>query len=322
MSYPNSVVDKARDELHRRKTAAESEQAAHLEEIRERCPEIYQEQQKMAGTFFSVVKMFMTAKKTSDEFLNEVRDTNLETQQNIKRMLREKGYPEDYLDTKYTCPKCHDTGSVEGYNCECFRELLKRFSAQELSSSAINLKSFSQVRFDIYKDPAVKANMQKMASFFRRYCKDLKTSDVKRSLLLQGSTGTGKTFFSACIAGELIEQGIAVCFGSAFDFFRKAEDERFKGTQGDTVSTMIEADVLIIDDLGAEFKTKYTESTLYNVLDTRMNLSRPTIISTNLMRDDLRLAYGERVFSRLAGVFTPVYFPGADMRLELLKEKL
>ncbi|HPZ00546.1 MAG TPA: ATP-binding protein, partial [Clostridiales bacterium] len=68
------------------------------------------------------------------------------------------------------------------------------------------------------------------------------------------------------------------------------------------------------DDLGAEFTTSFTVAAIYNILNTRILTGLPTIISTNLMYDEIGDRYSERAYSRIIGNFTPLEFLGKDVR--------
>jgi DNA replication protein DnaC len=69
-----------------------------------------------------------------------------------------------------------------------------------------------------------------------------------------------------------------------------------------------------MDDLGAELTNQFTVSALYNVINTRINLGKSTIINTNLGQNGLLERYDERITSRLFGEFNPYLFRGADIR--------
>ena len=77
---------------------------------------------------------------------------------------------------------------------------------------------------------------------------------------------------------------------------------------------MLECDLLILDDLGAEFSTSFTNAAVYQLMNSRLNKRLPTIISTNLTLQELLKLYGERVFSRLIGSYVPLFFVGQDVR--------
>ena len=77
---------------------------------------------------------------------------------------------------------------------------------------------------------------------------------------------------------------------------------------------VLNADLLILDDLGAEFSTSFTVSMVYNIINTRILKGLPTIISTNLWYDEISDKYGNRVYSRIIGNYTPLEFAGRDVR--------
>jgi DNA replication protein DnaC len=133
-------------------------------------------------------------------------------------------------------------------------------------------------------------------------------------MLFMGQTGLGKTFLSSCIAKAIAEKGYAVAFGSISDFLREIENEHFGRTEGNTLDALLNADIVILDDLGSEFSGTFYESTIYNIINGRINLKKPTIISTNLTQSQLNLRYNERISSRVFNEFMPIMFVGKDIR--------
>ena len=83
----------------------------------------------------------------------------------------------------------------------------------------------------------------------------------------------------------------------------------------------MDADLLILDDLGAEYNTPFNVSSVYNIINTRMNFGKPTIISSNLTSQELEERYTERVVSRLLTQYTYLRFIGEDVRQLKLREK-
>ena len=74
-------------------------------------------------------------------------------------------------------------------------------------------------------------------------------------------------------------------------------------------------DLLIIDDLGTEFRTQYIDSILFDIINTRTNENQHMIISTNLNPLQLEATYSQRISSRILGNFEIVLFLGNDLRL-------
>ena len=78
--------------------------------------------------------------------------------------------------------------------------------------------------------------------------------------------------------------------------------------------------LLIIDDLGTEVYNQFTASVLYNVINTRLNRSLPTVISTNLDMAEFRRRYWDRITSRVLGEYRILPFEGEDVRSGKLKK--
>jgi DNA replication protein DnaC len=144
----------------------------------------------------------------------------------------------------------------------------------------------------------------------------------KGNLLLIGTTGTGKTHISTAIAKSVIEQGYSVLYDSAQNIISAYEDDRFRSGygQGEHKSDKYtECDLLIIDDLGTEYSTPFSISSMYNLINTRQNRGLSTIISTNLPFDALAKKYEDRIFSRIIGRDSKILnFTGKDRRIHRL----
>ena len=82
------------------------------------------------------------------------------------------------------------------------------------------------------------------------------------------------------------------------------------------LDTVMEVELLILDDLGTEYENKMYNSTIYNIINTRLNKNKPTIISTNMDFMQIASRYDERVVSRLSSMYTCLEFKGEDIRLQ------
>lgn len=108
-------------------------------------------------------------------------------------------------------------------------------------------------------------------------------------------------------------------YGTAQTFALSLERERFTRTEesgDDTLDLLNDCDLLIIDDLGMEISSSYIMSAIYNVIDTRIMLKKPTIISTNLSMLELEKRYTERFVSRVIGFYDRLPFRGKDIRMQ------
>ena len=104
-----------------------------------------------------------------------------------------------------------------------------------------------------------------------------------------------------------------------FSGFELAQFGRTASFTQDSPERCFECDLLIIDDLGTEMTNQFTVATLYNLINTRMNLGKPTIINTNLNQNDLRQRYTDRIASRIMGEYVLLAFKGIDVRAQKIK---
>ena len=84
--------------------------------------------------------------------------------------------------------------------------------------------------------------------------------------------------------------------------------------ESEALQYVYDVDLLIIDDIGTEFITQYTAATFLNILNTRINAGKSTIITTNLSLENIDGIYSTRVTSRLIGDYTILPTIGKDIR--------
>lgn len=133
----------------------------------------------------------------------------------------------------------------------------------------------------------------------------------------------GKTFMSNCIAAELIKNGKTVLYQTAPILLESVIDYKMskqKKPSENIYKSVLEADLLIIDDLGTESLNSMKLSELFTIINTRiLNLNNKitkTIISSNLNIKDIFRNYEERIGSRIAGYYDIYYFFGNDLRFK------
>ncbi|MBQ7834284.1 MAG: ATP-binding protein [Ruminiclostridium sp.] len=326
MSFDNRFYLAAETELNNRKARNERRLESHQREIKQKFPEISAIDDSIRSTATEFIKLIINNEPCTREKTEEIQQRNRQQRNELKQALVAKGYPADYLEPVYSCPKCKDTGIADGRRCECFMELVKRAAADELNkSSPINLSDFSQFSLHYYDDrqetvygATSREMMAENLEFCRNYAENFHLPC--NGILMRGATGLGKTHLSLSIAKVVLAKGYSVIYGSAPDLFRKAEQEHFGREDGNTVEMLLGADLLILDDVGAEFESKFYSSVLYNIINNRMNSAKPTIISTNCDLNELLSRYGDRTVSRLK-TMDDLIFTGNDVRLMRAKEK-
>lgn len=146
---------------------------------------------------------------------------------------------------------------------------------------------------------------------------------IKKIYYLQAVQVYGKTFMSNCIAGELLKKGKTVLYQTApvlLESIINYKMSKQKDTSNNIYKSVLEADLLIIDDLGTESLNSMKLSELFTILNTRiLNLNNKitkTLISTNLNINDIFKNYEERIGSRIVGYYDIYYFFGEDLRFK------
>lgn len=263
------------------------------------------------------------------ERVNELMLDNQQQQRRLTLLLTELGYPADYLDIPYFCPTCSDTGYHLGKRCDCLKALIVKNSVKEFNKNAhVNSKcSFDSFSLDYYDQKPIAENTKRseraIMSEILENCKLYAECFSKNanSILMLGGTGLGKTHLSVSIAQKVMTHGFSVLYTSAPDLFRRLQNEYYgRGDGTDTMETIHNADLVLLDDLGAEIENQFAASALYNIINMRLNCERPTIISTNLTIQRMEARYGDRVTSRLTTLYRCLKFVGKDVRQLKLKE--
>lgn len=319
MSYGTQTLLKTAQLLSDRRSKAESIQQARRTEVAVKVPEIEKCYAKLAASGLALAKALGMGSDTA-KYIDELSKLNLSIQDEIKNLLTAAGYPADYLETPYTCKKCEDTGFVNGYSCECRKQLLKAVAKSRLEavspSKSCEFGDFDLTLYPTEIDPSYgispRRRMNEIFEYCRCYADDFgRNSD---SLFMHGATGLGKTHLSLAIANVVAEKGFEVVYGSAQNLLSALEREKFGGGNGDKEKELLECDLLIIDDLGSEFSTQFTVAAIYNIINTRINLGKPVIISTNLTGEELEAKYTQRITSRIIGSYISLLFIGNDIR--------
>ena len=316
MAFSKDTYDKAEREIKRRLNEALSEREKRHSEAVEKIPELLVIEDTMAQAGLATIKAVGMG-NGGEDFIKKLAEINLDAQKKRRALLVANGFTEDWLDVRYTCPKCQDKGSVGGYACECYKLLLRSIEYEKLCSKLpVNKCSFENFRLDYYPDGtgiSPRRRMESVLGYCKAYADDF--GRTSPSLLLYGKTGLGKTHLSLAIAGKAVEAGYGVIYMTAQNLFNRLEREKFgRGDGENTEQSILDCDLLIIDDLGSEFSTQLTVSALYNIVNCRGLEEKPTIISTNLVPDELKDTYSDRIASRILSSYTILQFDGADIR--------
>lgn len=319
MAYSEAVLHRARERLLQEKNLYEAETAARRTQVLQAYPRLREIDQALRQSVAGAVAAAFRKGEDTTAAIAALKEKNLALQREREWILASAELDESVLDPPPFCPHCGGSGYVGSSMCECLRELCRQEQKKELSSLLGGKESFDGFRLDLYPtepDPNLGVSprqlMERTFRRCRRYAREFGAGAP--SLLFTGGPGLGKTFLSACIARAVADNGFSVVYDTAGKLFSDFEAVKFGGNQQDLTRKYLQCDLLIIDDLGTEMTTQFTQSVLYRVLNDRLLENRPVIVSTNLSDQALRQRYSAPIASRLLGAFEVCLFLGQDIR--------
>ena len=297
-------------------------------------PRLEQLDRRIQGTMAGLVAAALRRGDNAADAVQAVREENQNLQRERAVLLGGLGLPEDALDDRPACPLCRDTGWQGARMCRCMRELCAQEQIKELSKLLdLGGQSFDAFRLDYYsqtpypgRGAAPRSNMELVYDVCLSYATKFGRFAIK-NLFLTGAPGLGKTFLSACIARTVSESGFSVVYDTVGNVFAQFEARRFLRDSPDGLEARdgtrrcLGCDLLILDDLGSELTTQFTQSALYELVNARLVADKRTVISSNLSMEEVARRYAPQIASRLEGEYHVLHFFGDDIRL-LRKNRL
>ena len=242
----------------------------------------------------------------SDKKQAEARIKDFQQQQ--KKFLAQLKLTERDLKPQYSCDLCNDRGYVDGYVCSCLQEELRK---QIIAESNVTNRNFT---FD------TSTETDKHNLIVYKMAQEICLSG-ESNILITGNTGSGKTYLLTACANLCADNSKSVLFVTAYTLNGMLLDAHLSdvATNQAITDSIVDVDVLLIDDLGTEIVYKnVTAEYFFSVLNERIARKKQTFITTNLTLRDIRERYDERIFSRLVDQSTTFVaeLTGADKRIK------
>jgi DNA replication protein DnaC len=225
-----------------------------------------------------------------------------------------------------SCLICHDTywksivkdGVEQVVRCDCWRgDLAKRLMAE-----ARIPPRFTRAELDTFEH-----DMDTQRAAWRKATAFVEAFPVVegRGLLFYGPHGVGKTHLAVGILKACIRtKGARAYFFETRELLRLVRDtynRSVEETEMEVLQPLLAADLLVLDDLGAERTSEWVQETLGLVVNTRYNAKRPTIFTSNLVDSpdntdprSFTFQLGARTRSRLIEMCDWIEIQGADVR--------
>lgn len=224
-------------------------------------------------------------------------------------------------DSAY-CARCGDAGWTGQEPCECLKSFYVPLQKAALCRDIdIHHQSFGLFALSFFRDEPMEDEaytprqlMNETRDEAKEYAENFGAH--KRNLLINGGVGTGKTFLSACILGEVTSRAFWTEYVTAIRFLQWAEAEQFGREAPDERSfrRFTRCDLLVLDDLGTEYLSPFAQSALYDLFNTRLQQGRCTIVTSNLTDAQLDERYLPQTASRLRGAYELMHLHGEDIR--------
>jgi len=330
MALDGKILARARAALDKKRRSKEEQLGQRQLNVYSKAPRVHELDTELRTTMAEIVGVALGVDTASK--VESIRARNLELQKQRQNEIIKAGFPENYLDDEYMCPKCRDTGYIDTRMCQCLEKIYK----EEQNNSLSNLFKLGNETFENF-DLSYYSNTpaQDTGISPRRIMEDIyelcveyarKFGSKSINLFFNGAPGLGKTFLSACIARVVADNGFSVVYDMAASVFTKFEEVKFTRAGDseeiraevkkarDEIKRYLECDLLIIDDLGTEMTTAFTVSALYEIVNTRLVSGRKTLINSNLTLVELRRRYSEQIMSRLEWEYQLLTFYGDDIR--------
>jgi DNA replication protein DnaC len=275
------------------------------------------------------LQMAVSILKSNDgeKIIDDYKETITDLRIKKCEMLVEKGYDTEYLNLHYHCNKCKDTGFIGAVKCSCYKQKLIRlyYRNSELENT-IAFNNFDNFDLNLFSNHKLgdekfspRRNMENNLEYIlKEYLPYFST--ISTNLLFYGNPGSGKTYLSYCIAKAILDLGHLVVYKTSDELIKNLREIRFNNDSS-LESLLLECDLLIIDDLGAEHLNEFSITELFNIINKRILTHKKMLISTNLTLPGITKQYSERIASRLIGEFKLCKFYSEDIRIKKNLEK-
>ena len=198
------------------------------------------------------------------------------------------------------CPKCVKESDLEKQEGEKrkYDEQMKNWRVQRIEKAGVSKRNIGKTFESFMCDNQAQAQA---LAHCKDLCKDIVGGKVAKNTFMIGGVGTGKTHLASSIVHELIDNK-TVCMIRLIELMRKLKDTWRRDsdmTEQKVIDHYGSLDLLIIDEVGIQFGSDAERMFMFDIINTRYDNLKPTVMISNLNLENIKATLGEQVVDRL-----------------------
>lgn len=244
-------------------------------EIKMKLPKVLELEQEIAKLSIEMSINILKNPDKSEEYISIIKNKITDLRVKKSEFLVSNGYDMNFLEMRYNCNTCKDTGFVNNKRCSCYKQKLIKlyYNDSDLKHilktnnfSNFNFEYFTNEKTDFHSDTPRK-NIEKILNKMWHFIENFDKTD--ENFMFIGTPGTGKTFLSNCIAKELLDRGNFVVYRTSDELIQNLRSIKFNNDKH-LEDILINCDLLIIDDLGTESINEFSKVELFNFINKKL----------------------------------------------------
>ena len=245
---------------------------------------------------------------------------------------------------EYTCQRCGRINTPIQFDvlgatkfirrtCQCVQEenekeeairaeLERKQRIERLFSAAELGPRFQECTFKTWQQrPGAGASYQAAINYVADWKKN-KADGM--GLIIYGPPGNGKSHLAAAVVNKLLAQWVSCIFRSVPSLLKRIQSswDGEGAKEKDILRALTDADLLVLDDAGAEKWSDWSETTLYYIIDERYRWKRPVIVTSNCSLDEFEDRIGFRAFDRLIETCTVIENSASSYRKDIARRRV
>jgi DNA replication protein DnaC len=218
-------------------------------------------------------------------------------------------------------PVCKCVNEIERERIRQAETHHQRMEIKKLFSISSLGEKFAESTLDTYN---VREGSEQAFNATKKYIEEY-PNWKQDCLLIWGTYGNGKSHLAAAVTNALEGKGYSVVFQSVPELLRRIKstfNKDNKESEQQIMKALLECDLLVLDDIGAEKLSDWVQEVMFNIIDGRYRKGLPIFYTSNLKPLELSNQIGSRSYDRLVETSLTVENKATSFRREIAKGRL